>query len=116
MTASKKQVGDIMRSARESRSLSQAALAEKSAISKQTVVKVENNQRYPSYEVFCRLVHALDISADLIIYPDRAIYTVEQEQIIRELLACGEREQKIAITTLRSLLRALRQDEPEKQD
>jgi hypothetical protein len=36
--------------------------------------------------------------------------------LIRELLACGEREQKIAITTTRSLLRALRQDEPENQD
>jgi len=58
----------------------------------------------------------LDISADLIVYPDCATYTVEQEQFIRELLACSEREQKTAITTVRSLLRALRQDEPEKQD
>ena len=33
MTASKKQVGDIVRSARESRDLSQAALAKKSAVS-----------------------------------------------------------------------------------
>jgi len=116
MTASKTQVGDILRSAREARSLSQAALAKKSAVSKQTVLAVENNQRNPSYEVFCRLVHALDISADLIVYPDRAAYTVEQEQFIRELLACGEREQRIAITTIRSFLQALRQDEPEKQD
>jgi len=109
-------IGDIVRSAREAKCLSQTALAKEIAVSKQTVIAVEKNQRNPTYEVFCRLIHALDISADLIISPDRATYTVEQEQLFRELLACGEREQKIAIATLRSLLRALRQDEPEKQD
>lgn len=109
-------VGDIVRSAREAKSLSQSALAKKIAVSKQTVIAVEKNQRNPTYEVFCRLVHALDISADLIVYPDRVPYTLEQEQFIRELLACGEREQRIAIATLQTLLRALRQDEPEKQD
>lgn len=110
------QMGDIVRSAREARGLSQAALAKEIAISKRTVVALENNQRKPTYEVFCRLVHALDISADLIVCPDRVIYTAEQEQLFREWMACGEREQKIVITTLRSLLRALRQDEPEKQE
>jgi len=66
--------------------------------------------------VFCRLVHALDISANLIVCPDRVPYTVEQEQLFRELLACDERDQKIAFTILESFLRALRQDEPEKQN
>lgn len=60
-------MGDIVRSAREARCLSQTALAKKIAVSKQTVIAVEKNQRNPTYEVFCRLVHALDISADLIV-------------------------------------------------
>jgi len=42
--------------------------------------------------------------------------TPEQDQFIRELLTCSEWEQKVVLTTLRSLLRALRHDEPEKQD
>lgn len=108
-------IGDIVRSAREARGLAQSALAKEIAVSKRTVVALENNQRKPTYEVFCRLVHALGISADLIVYPDRAIYTVEQEQLFREWLTCGEREQKIVVTVIQSLLRALRQDEPEKQ-
>ena len=33
----------------------------------------------------CRLVHALDISAALIVVPDRAAFTVEQDQFINEL-------------------------------
>lgn len=110
------QVGSIMRNAREAECLSQEALAKKSAVSKRTIAAVETNQRSPSYEVLFRLVHALDISADLIFHPDRTPFTPEQDQCIRELLACGERERKIAIATLRTLLRAMRQDEPEKQD
>ena len=109
-------MGNIVRSAREARNLSQTALAKKIAVSKQTVIALEKNQRNPTYEVFCRLVHALDISANLIVCPDRVPYTVEQEQLFRELLACDERDQKIAFAILESFLRALRQDEPEKRD
>lgn len=116
MHISMTQMGDIMRSAREAKGLSQAALAEKIDVSTRTIIAVENNQKNPTYEVFYRLVHALDISADLIFYPDRMTYTVEQNQFIRELLTCNESELKVAIPTLRSLLQALRQDEPEKQD
>ena len=109
-------VGNIVRSAREARNLSQTALAKKIAVSKQTIIAVEKNQRNPKYEVFCRLVHALGISADLIVYPDRASYTVELDQLFRDLLACDERDRKIAIGILQGFLRALRHDEPEKQD
>ena len=116
MQKSKAQVGNIVRSAREARELSQTELAEEASISRQTVIAVESNQRNPTYEVFCRLVHALDISADLIVHPDRAPYTLEQEQFIRELLACNERVQKIVMTATLCLIRTLLHDEPEKQE
>ena len=61
-----------------------------------------------------RMYYALDISADLI--PDRATFTAEQDQFINELRACDERKLRITIETFRSILRALRHDEPEKQD
>lgn len=109
------QMGDIVRSARETKELSQAALAEMIDVSTRTIIAIEKNKRNPTYEVVYRLVHALDISADLIFFPNRTPYTQEQDQFIRELLSSDKREQKIAITTLRSLLRALRQDGPEKQ-
>ena len=108
-------IGDILRSARETKRLSQTALAEKIDVSARTIIAVENNQRYPTYEVFYRLVHALDISADLVVFPDRVPLTVEQDQFCRELLACEKHEQRIAMEMLRSLLRALRQDESENQ-
>lgn len=42
------QMGDIVRSAREAKGLSQVALAKEIATSKQTIVALENNQRNPT--------------------------------------------------------------------
>jgi len=109
-------MGNILRSAREAKELTQASLAENIDVSIRTIIAIEKDQRNPTYDVLYRLVHALDISADLIFYPDHSPFTTEQDQFIRELLACDEKEQRIAVSTLRSLIRALRQDEPEKQD
>ena len=109
-------IGDIIRSAREAKCLSQEALAKISAVSKRTIAAVETNQRNPKYEVLFQLIHALDISADMIFHTDRAPLTPELDQCIRELLACDERERMIVIATLRTLLRMLRQNVPEKQD
>ncbi len=115
MSADIPQIGGIVRSAREAMGLTQSELARRISASKHTVLMVENNQRYPSFEVFYRLVHALDISADLIVYPRQAACTLEQEQIIRELLGSDDHTQEIAFKLLHCLLRALRQDVPEKQ-
>ncbi len=114
MSADIPQIGGIVRSAREAMGLTQPELAKKTSVSKQTIIAVENNHGYPSYEVFYRLVHALDISAELIVYPHRVSCTLEQEQLIRELLGSDDRTQEIAFKLLHCLLRALRQDVPEK--
>jgi len=105
-------MGHILRSAREAKGLTQAALAERIDVSIRTIIAIEKNQRNPTYEVLYRLVHTLSISADLIFYPDNAPLTTEQDQFMRELLACDEKGQRIVMSTLRSLIRALRQDEP----
>ena len=108
-------MGSILRSAREAKELTQASLAEMIDVSIRTIIAIEKNQRNPTCDVLYRLVHALEISADLIFFPDDAPLTTEQDQFMRELLACDEKEQRIVMTTLKNLIRALRQDEPEKQ-
>ena len=110
------QMGDILRSAREAKELTQSTLAEHIGASVRTIIAIEKNQRNPTYDVLYRLIHTLDISADLIFYPDPTPLTTEQDQLVRELLACDERERRIVMLTLQSLIRALRQDKPEKQD
>lgn len=108
-------IGNIMRSAREAKGLTQAALAERIGVSNRTIIAIEKNKRNPTYEVLYRLVHALDISADLIFFPNHVSLSTEQTQFFREYMACDEKERRILMTTLRSLMQALRQDEPEKQ-
>jgi transcriptional regulator with XRE-family HTH domain len=102
-------MGSVLRSAREAKNLTQEELAEMIDASTRTIIAIERNQRNPTYEVLYRLIHTLDISADLIFRPESSPLTMEQDQVIRELLACEGRTQSIAIQTLRSLIRALRQ-------
>ena len=109
MHIDKTKLGDIIRSARESKGLSQAALADKIRVSTRTIIAIEKNQRNPTFEVLYQLVHALDVSANQIFYPDQETLTTEQDQFIREFLACNANEQRIALATLQSLIRALRQ-------
>jgi transcriptional regulator with XRE-family HTH domain len=105
-------IGNIVRNAREGMGLSQSELAKKIEFSKQAVNAVENNQWFPKYEMIYRLVHALNISADLFFFSDRTEHTLELEQFMSEMLTCNEHERNV----LRSLLRARRHDVSEKQD
>jgi transcriptional regulator with XRE-family HTH domain len=101
-------MGSIMRKARESKGLTQAGLAEIIGVSNRTIVAIEKDKRNPTYDVLYRLVHALDIPADLIFFPDENAHTAEQEQFVREFMSCDKREQGIVMTTLRSLIKALK--------
>jgi transcriptional regulator with XRE-family HTH domain len=107
------QMGGILRSAREAKGMTQAALAERIDVSIRTIIAIEKNKRNPTYDVLYRLIHALDISADRVFDTGLAPLTTEQDQLIRELSACDEKEQRIVTATLQSLIRALRQGEPE---
>lgn len=100
-------MGNVLRNAREAKNLTQSELAEMIGASTRTILAIEKNQRNPTYEVLYNLIHTLDISADLIFRPESAPLTVEQDQIIRELLACDDRAKDVAFQTLRSLVRAL---------
>ena len=103
-----KRMGRIARKAREDKGITQAALAEKIEVSLRTIIAIENGKRNPTFEVLYRLVHALDIPADLIFRPDDIPHTPEQEQFICEYLNATEQEQRVAMSAVRSLWRELR--------
>lgn len=107
-------IGNIMRNARELKGLTQAALAERIGVSNRTIIAIEKNQRNPTYDVLYRLVHTLDISADLIFFPDHVPHTAEHDQFFCEFMSCDEWERSVVMNTLRSLMRSLRQGEPKK--
>ena len=102
-------IGRVLRSARETKGLTQAALAEKAGVALRTIIALENDQRYPTYEVFYKVIRVLDISADHIFWPENVRYTPEQEQVIHELFDCPEWEQLVIINTVRVLVRSFRE-------
>jgi len=104
-----KRMGKIMRKAREDKGITQAALAEKIEVSLRTIIAIENGKRNPTFEVLHRLIHALDVPADLIFRPDDIPNTPEQEQFICEYLNATEQEQCTAMSVVRSVWRELRE-------
>jgi transcriptional regulator with XRE-family HTH domain len=103
-----KHMGRVMRKAREDKGITQAALAENIEVSLRTIIAIENGKRNPTFEVLYRLVHALDIPADLIFRPDNKLNTPEQEQFICEYLNATELEQRIAVSAAQSIWREIR--------
>ena len=104
-----KRMGRVMRKARDDKAMTQAALAEKIEVSLRTIIAIENGKRNPTFEVLYRLVHTLDIPADLIFRPDDIPNTPEQEQFICEYLNATEQEQRIAVSAARSVWREMRE-------
>jgi len=55
------------------------------------------------FDVLYRLIHALDIPADMIFRPDGLTNTPKQEQFFREVLSASEFEQDVAMAAARSV-------------
>jgi transcriptional regulator with XRE-family HTH domain len=102
-----KRMGKIIQSARAAKRITQTALADQIEASLRTIIAIENGQRNPTFEVLYRIIHALDIPADLIFHPDDVTNTPEQEQFVREFLSYTEQEQQIVMDVARCLARGL---------
>lgn len=103
-----KRMGRIIQSARETKGITQAALADQIEVSLRTVIAIENGKRNPTFEVLYRLLDALNIPADLIFHPDDVSYTHEQESFFREFCSANECEQRVVIASARSIWQELR--------
>lgn len=105
-----KRVGKIIQSARTTKGITQAALAEKIDASLRTVIAIENGQRNPTFETIHNIIQSLNIPADLIFRPDELPHTPEQEQFIQEYLNASEQEQSLSMAASRAIWRKLQDD------
>ena len=99
-------MGGIIKTAREAKCMTQAALSQKTNIAARTIMDIENDKRHPTYEVFYKIVRALDLSADQIFWPEKAEYTPEQEQLIKAMSSCNERDKAILMEVAWAFIRA----------
>lgn len=108
-------VGGILRAAREAKGMTQAALAKATDTADRTIMDLENDKRHPTLEVFNKIIHVLDFSADHIFWPGKITCTPEQEQLIRAIQSCGERDRAVVMETAWACIRALQREKGAKK-
>ena len=80
--------GIAIKNARLDCGLTQEALAERAGISCRYLIAIENG-RSPKLPTVYRLIYAMHISADQILYPDQPSENSERAQLIHILDACS---------------------------
>lgn len=99
-----KQFGIVLKNARMNKKLTQAELAEILDISLSYLKDLERFHNNPSYEIFERVIHYFNISADTVIYPNRNINDNTYQKIERLLTRCNERQLLVILATTEALL------------
>ncbi len=107
MHCNAKKIGEILKTAREAKGMTQAALCKGAQIAQRTIIDIENGKRRPTFDVFDKIIHALDLSADHVFWPERTPYTPEHEQLIRAIAACSERDKAVFMEMAWAFVRAL---------
>jgi putative transcriptional regulator len=103
-------VGAKLKAAREGKGMTQTELARATDLATRTIMDIENGKHYPAYEVFFKLVRALDMSANHIFWPDRESISQEQEQLMRAVGSCTEHEKLIFMESAWAFVRAAKSD------
>lgn len=103
-------LGDVVRTSRKSKNLSQEELAERIGACKRTIIDIENNTGNPKFEILYALVRELDLPLCKVFYQEMPDNIKLKNEIIQELSDCSEHEMKIMLSVIKSLRQCLRQD------
>jgi len=96
-------LGEILKREQLSRGVSRDEIAERTGIGVRHLAAIENEKRMPSAEVLCRLVRAIGISADCIVYPDSVRFESEDAQLVRLIRTCDKRDRKAVKAMIEAL-------------
>lgn len=99
-----KQFGIVLKDARMNQKLTQAELAEILDISLPYLKDLERFRNNPSYEVFKKVIHYFNLSADTVIYPNQNRNDSTYQQIMRLLTRCNEAQLYVILSTTKALL------------
>ena len=97
-------LSNVIKTAREKADITIEALAEKAGITERYLYRIENEGKKPSYEVLYKLIRTLNISPDLIFYPEKSSADTEAEDLIRLLYNCDDRSLEVVKATAKALL------------
>ena len=97
-------MGSIFKAARYSANFTQEEVAERIGVTPRYIMALENEGKRPSLDIFLRLVHVLNISADAIIYPEWEITDEEEKQFFRMFRMLSSRDKKVIHATMQEML------------
>ena len=103
-------LGDVVRTTRKSRHLSQEALAERIGVCKRTIIGIERNTGNPKFEVLYPLVRELDLPLYQVFYPEVEENLDLKNVLIQEVSSCSEYEMKVILSVVKSLRGTLREE------
>lgn len=101
-------LGDVVRTTRKSRHLSQEALAERIGVCKRTIVDIESNTRNPKFEVLYPLVRELDLPLYQVFYPEVEENLELKNVLMQEVSSCSEYEMRVILSVVKSLRETLK--------
>lgn len=97
-------MGPMIKRARLAENMTQEELAEKVEKTSRYIQAIENESRNVSIDTLFRLVRALHISADTIIYPEQGISNTETEQLIHYIRLLSDRDRKVILATVKQMV------------
>jgi transcriptional regulator with XRE-family HTH domain len=101
-------LGVVIKTSRKSRGLTREQLAESIHITPRYLMSIENENQKPSYDVLFRLIRALGISADDIFFPECKSKNKQEEQLMRLIYECDDRNIKLITAMVKVLLESKR--------
>lgn len=103
-------LGDVVRTTRKSRHLSQEALAERIGVCKRTIIDIESNTGNPKFEVLYPLVRELDLPLYQVFYPEVEENSELKNVLIQEVSSCSELEMRVILPVVKSLRGTLKEE------
>lgn len=115
MNTNANMLGDMIREAREQLHLTQEEVAEKLQVNLTHYGNIERGTNNPSLPLFIKIVKILNLSVDAYIYPEKLYSDDISQRIIRLLSQCTERERKIILGNILTLIEN-RNESPDTDD
>jgi DNA-binding XRE family transcriptional regulator len=97
-------MGPMLKDARLKVKLTQDEVAERVGITTRYLMAIENEGKCPALDVWFRLIHALHISADGIVYPRDAAEKETDEQLLCMIRLLNSRDKKIVQASIQAML------------
>lgn len=110
MNQNREVLGDVVRTTRRSRHLSQEALAERIGVCKRTIIDIENNIGNPKFEILYPLVRELDLPLYQVFYPEVEENLELKNVLMQEISSCTEYEMRVILSMVKSLRGTLRKE------